>query len=96
MKKVFASSDVSLVSLYQAMLENNGIPTIVKNYYLMSGVGDLPANACIPELWIIQDNQIEDAMTLLLVEKSKPWTCKCGEKITGQFAQCWKCGNLRD
>lgn len=96
MKKVFASSDVSLVSLYQAMLEDNDIPTIIKNYYLTSGVGDLPANECVPELWIIQDEQLDEARNLLSVEKSNSWVCKCGEKITGQFAQCWKCGNLRD
>lgn len=95
MKKMLTSQNVTLVSFYQSILESNGIKTFIKNYYLSSGVGDLPANAVFPELWILEDDQYQAAKALLLAEKESPWQCHCGEKILGQFAQCWKCGKLR-
>src|SRR5579871_1447770 len=95
MKKIFTSQDIVLVSFFKTILENNGIPAIVKNYYLTSGAGDIPPNECVPELWILDDNKIEEARALLTAEKDSPWQCECGEKLGGQFAQCWKCGKLR-
>ena len=95
MKKIFASNDISMVGLYKSILEANGIVCIVKNYFLTSGIGDLPANECVPELWIMEDNKLEEAKALLTTEKNTAWKCACGEDIAGQFAQCWKCGKLR-
>lgn len=95
MKKIFMSSDITLVSLYKTMLEDNGIAAVIKNYYLTSGIGDLPANECVPELWVLDDEKIEEAKALLTTEKNNSWQCDCGEKIEGQFLECWKCGKLK-
>lgn len=95
MKKIFSSQNVSLVNFYKEILEINGIASIVKNYYLTSGIGDLPPNEVVPELWILDDQQYKQAKALLSAEKGPPWQCLCGEKIEGQFEQCWKCGHLR-
>ena len=96
MKKILSSQDIALIGLYKNLLEDNGIPTIIKNYYLTSGTGDIPPNECIPELWILEDDKLESALQLLTVEKSSSWKCECGENISGQFHQCWKCGKMRD
>lgn len=95
MKKIFSSQDVTLVSLHQSILETNGIRTFLKNYYLTGGIGDIPANAVLPELWIYDDEQYDLANSLLTKPIESPWTCRCGERIAGQFAQCWKCGTVR-
>ncbi len=95
MKKIFASQNITLIGFYKALLEDNGIAAIVKNYYLTSGVGDLPPNECVPELWIIEDDKWEEAKELLKTDNSTSWQCACGEKMSGQFAQCWKCGRVR-
>ena len=95
MKKVYASPNIAIVNLYKEILEQNGIETLMKNYYLTSGVGDLPPNECVPELWIMDDEQYENAKSLLTTNKGPAWQCECGEKIEGQFAQCWKCGQQR-
>jgi len=95
MKKIFTSTDISLVGFYKTILEANGITCIIKNYFLTSGIGDLPANECVPELWIMDDTKLEAAKALLTTKKDTPWQCECGEKIAGQFFQCWKCGKLR-
>jgi len=96
MKKIFSSQDVALVGFYKNLLENNNIETIIKNYYLTGGIGDLPANECVPELWVLDDDKAEAATALLQVEKHSSWQCSCGEKLGGQFAECWKCGKMRE
>ncbi|VVC75632.1 hypothetical protein AQUSIP_09220 [Aquicella siphonis] len=96
MEKIFSSQDITLVSFYQAMLEDNGIASIIKNYYLSGGVGDLPANACVPELWVLDDNQAQAARELLRGKTGAPWQCDCGEQMAAQFSQCWKCGRVRE
>ncbi|RDI43377.1 putative signal transducing protein [Aquicella lusitana] len=95
MKKVFTSSNITLVSFYKTLLEDNGIAVIVKNYYLTGGVGDIPPNECVPELWVIDDDLLDEAMAILSTQKQTPWVCACGEKHGGQFVQCWKCGKIR-
>lgn len=95
MKKIFSSQDVTLVGFYKTLLEDNGIETMVKNYYLTGAAGDIPPNECIPELWILDDEKYDEAKALLTTDKNPPWQCECGEKISGQFAQCWQCGRLR-
>jgi|SRR5579883_1025777 hypothetical protein len=96
MKKIFTSQDITLVNFYKSILEDNGIHAVVKNYYLTSGAGDIPANECIPELWIINDEKLDEARELLSAGQAAPWQCECGERIGGQFVQCWKCARLRD
>jgi len=95
MKKIYASADIGIIKFYQSILENNQIKTLIKNYYLTGAKGDIPFEECVPELWIFEDEKWEEAKTLLKVEKNTPWKCVCGEHIDGQFAQCWKCGEVR-
>lgn len=96
MKKLITSFDITILSFYQSLLKDNKIETILKNYYLSGGVGDLPANEIVPELWIIDDEQYEAALNLLKEQKHPTWKCVCGEKIGGTFSQCWKCGKLKE
>lgn len=95
MKKIKSSQNITLINFYKEILEANNIATVIKNYYLTGGVGDLPANEVVPELWVIDDDQYDAAKALLKSEKGSAWQCKCGEKIEGQFEQCWNCGGLR-
>ncbi|MDX1900810.1 MAG: DUF2007 domain-containing protein [Gammaproteobacteria bacterium] len=96
MKKIIASQDITLMNIYKQLLEDNNIAATIKNYYLTSGIGDLPPNECVPELWILDDHQFEQAKALLKPEKNTAWQCDCGENIEGEFAQCWKCGKVRE
>lgn len=95
MKKILTSQNVTLVNFYKELLEQHGMTTIIKNYYLTGGIGDLPPNECVPELWIVEDDKYDEAQALLKAEKGEPWVCECGEKIGGQFGQCWKCGKVK-
>lgn len=95
MKKILSSPNITVVNFYKELLASNAIETVIKNYYLSAGIGDLPANEVVPELWVINDDQYEQAKALLKSEKGPAWQCECGEKIEGQFEQCWKCGKTR-
>lgn len=98
MKRVYVSADGLLVGHLQTVLEQHHISCMVKNMYLQGAVGELPAHECWPELWISDDADFELARNLIanVLEDdpaASPWICpQCGERIEGQFAQCWSCG----
>jgi hypothetical protein len=96
MKTVYSASNISLVSIFQNILDRHGIGCWVKNNYLSSGVGELPPIECWP-LLCVEDEDFSAAMKIVeeaLSENTlKSWICDaCGEEIEGQFAVCWKCG----
>lgn len=95
MKKILSSADITLLCFYKNLLDDSDIPAFIKNYYLLSGAGDIPPNECVPELWILNDDNLQKAKSLLITPLDSAWQCLCGEKISGQFAQCWKCGKIR-
>jgi hypothetical protein len=96
MNTVYSAQNISLLSIYQNILEGHGIRCWLKNQFLSAGVGDLPPIECWPQLCV--DNAdyeeakriVEEAMSHKVMT---PWTCdSCGEVIEGQFSECWKCG----
>ncbi|MGA7827137.1 MAG: DUF2007 domain-containing protein [Geobacteraceae bacterium] len=96
MKTVYSAANISLVSIFQNILERHGISCWVKNEYLSAGMGELPPIECWPQLCVADEDYpaakriVDEAMA----EKHlKSWICEaCGEEIEGQFAVCWKCG----
>lgn len=99
MKRVHVSSDPLMVGHLEAVLRERGIGCFVRNRYLAGGAGELPPNDLWPELWVEDDEDEAIARRLLdevLGAASEPgpnWTCpRCGERIEGQFAACWRCG----
>ena len=66
---------------------------------LISAAGQLLPTECWPELWVVEDEKALSAKAILkktlapLAAVKKAWLCKnCGEKIEGQFSECWNCG----
>jgi Putative prokaryotic signal transducing protein len=99
MKTVYSAQNISLVSIFQNILEGHGIRCWLKNQFLSAGVGDLPPIECWPQL-CVDDADYEEAKRIVDEAMSQkvmtPWTCdSCGEDIEGQFTECWKCGNAR-
>jgi hypothetical protein len=97
MKKVFSSQDPVTISHYKNILANQGVACVLKNYYLTGAAGKLPLNACWPELWVLDDNQHQQALAILDQYNTpitgNTWICpSCGENIEPQFALCWQCG----
>jgi hypothetical protein len=99
MKTVYSASNLSLVSIFQSILEGHGIRCRLNNQFLSAGIGDIPPIECWPQL-LVDDADYPQAKQIVheaLVENVlPPWTCdSCGEVMEGQFSECWRCGASR-
>ena len=99
MKRLYTDQNTLMIGTIKNILENSGIDCIIKNFMLVGGVGELPPTVCSTELWVINDDEYDQAKTILKSifsdndERSSTWECSsCGERIEGQFTECWNCG----
>ena len=98
MRKVYSSPKTNLVHFAKSVLEANNIESVILREQLAGVVGGIaPLDAWL-ELWIHDDERLDEALQLIesSMEKSEipdiPWQCQnCGEEIEAQFTQCWKC-----
>lgn len=103
MIKVFEDFDITLVGHYQSVLESNDIPTFMKNQFGTSGAGELPFVEVVPQLWVLNDADVERAKGLIKElhdsegpEQPQAWIClKCGTPQEAAFTHCWKCSSAR-
>lgn len=102
MKKVYCAKDPLMIGHLRNVLVTFGIKCVTKNLDLSTAAGELPPIECWPELWVVEDEKSAKAKAILkktlapLSSVKKPWLCSaCGEKIEGQFSECWKCGGDR-
>ncbi len=102
MKKIYEHLEYARVGHYEAILESEGIPTLVKNLGASVGTGEIPFTEVFPELWVVNDEDYDRALALL--EAYQPpdttgltdWTCpQCGERVEKEFGECWNCSTLR-
>ncbi len=97
MKRLVGADNLLIATLWRQMLEAADIRCEVRNRYLNGAVGELPADQVAPQIWLL-DERDEPRARVLLDEWQRPsplpgWTCaRCGERMEGQFFQCWNCG----
>jgi len=105
MKKLhtFNLAEKPEAALLKDRLEQEGIACLLRNVDLSSALGEIPFLECLPELWVLDDEMLPRARTLLKgwmepgTEESPGWVCAgCGESLEGQFDACWKCGRRRE
>ena len=103
MKNIFVSQNLVEVESLKERLDNAGIPCTIKNQQGSSLAGEVPFVEVFPELWVINDGDLEQAKELLeawtsIDEAEQPkWVCSgCGENHVGRFTACWKCGKGKD
>jgi rubrerythrin len=103
MIKVFEDFDITLVGHYQSVLESNDIATFMKNQFGTSGAGELPFVEVVPQLWVLNEADIERAKALIEelhdpdnTQQLKAWDCpRCGTAQEAAFTHCWKCSAAR-
>jgi hypothetical protein len=101
MKKVFVSQDLVEVEMLKECLEQAGIPCMIKNQQTSSLAGGIPFAEVFPELWVLKDEDYDQAKELLKMEAARSdvaqttWRCSCGELHSNEFTTCWKCGRTR-
>ncbi len=101
MKKVYCAEHGLMTEHIKDILQEEGIDCMIKNLSLAGGMGEIPPIECWPEVWILEDEDYFRANSIvedLLKESDEyrtSWLCQCGEKIEGQFTDCWSCGAAR-
>jgi hypothetical protein len=100
MKRVWSGSSLPDTTHFTNLLEQAGVPCLIKNRELGGGLGDLPVLDCAPEIWVLDDTDAARAEALLrdsvrpATAGAAPWSCpRCGEDNEAQFAACWSCGH---
>jgi hypothetical protein len=100
--KVFEHFDFSRVGQMQSLLESHGIRTFIRNQYGSSVMGEVPFVEVVPQLFVLEDGDLERALELLLIDtpreaQAEDWGCPaCGSEVEGFFSHCWKCGTGRE
>lgn len=98
MKRVFSSEALAEIGHLKNVLEQNGIHCTIRNEQLSGALGEVPFLECLPELWVLDDAEVEAANRLIEEQRApadsaEPWRCQfCGESNDGQYAACWSCG----
>lgn len=98
MKRLASSESLAYLGHLKNVLEQAGIVCLIKNEQLSGGLGEIPFLECLPELWVVRDEQLAEAESLLgdlerATARAPDWRCAaCGELNEGQFAACWRCG----
>ena len=101
MIKVFEDFDYMRVGQVQSLLESHGIKTFLKNQFGFGGTGELPFLETVPQLYVLDDNEVDRARELIKAEaegttEREHWQCNhCNEDNDGGFSHCWKCSAER-
>lgn len=105
MKKLrtYNFSEAHQARLLKGLLEQRGIPCLIRNERLLTAMGEIPFVECFPELWVLNDEDYPIARSIADDWQQPPpsegaeWTCpRCGEAVDGDLGECWNCGCPRD
>jgi uncharacterized protein YlaI len=96
MRRLVTAPNLALATLWADMLTQAGFDANVQRAYASSIAGEVPPDQTLPEVWVVDDAQLEAARKLLAQLRHPPhrlWVCPaCHERIDGPFEQCWNCG----
>lgn len=97
MRLVYTKENRFDVSAMRAFLESHGVPTLLKNEFTSSVMGEVPFFETWPEIWVV--DELYDVAAKLVAEQQEPvltcsdWLCReCNEESPGTFDFCWQCG----
>jgi len=96
MKMLYANENSFLVNNVKNLIEAQEISTFIKNEFAQGAIGETSAFDAWPEVWVIDDADIERAKEILKLSQSgvkgEEWVCKsCSEKNDPSFEICWNC-----
>jgi hypothetical protein len=95
MRRLVQAPNIAIAALWVDILRQAGIEASVQRYFLGAAAGELPPDQCLPEVWLVHDEQETRARELLSDLRALPqrrWVCHCGEQVEGGFESCWRCG----
>lgn len=96
MKRLTQAPNVAIASLWADLLNQAGMAASVQRFFAGGIAGEIPVDQALPEVWVLDDDQLEPARRLLDDLRRSPqrrWVCRaCQELVEGPFEQCWNCG----
>lgn len=99
MIEIYRDHDFSKAGLYQGMLEDAGIETVLRNRNSVTMTTAVPIPSMYPNICVYTPEDATRARELLAVyaesasvEAAADWKCAlCGESNEGNFTECWSC-----
>lgn len=98
MKKLYSASNLIEAQMILCLLEHAYIPAKLFNTHAQGGIGEIPFTHAYPEVWIIQDDDLEKARIIIdayentPVEEEYVYCPACHEQNPRNFQLCWQCG----
>jgi uncharacterized protein YlaI len=96
MRRLTTAPNLAIATLWADMLTQGGFDASVQRAFASSIAGEIPPDQSLPEVWVMDDEQLDAARSLLHQLRHAPyrhWVCPgCHERIEGPFEQCWNCG----
>lgn len=95
MRRLTQAPNLAIAALWVDTLREAGIAASLQRQFLSGAAGELPPDQCLPEIWLLHEEQEAQAQALLRDLRNVPqrrWTCACGEEVEGGFESCWHCG----
>ena len=95
MRRLAQAPNLAIAALWADTLREAGFAVSVQRQFLSGIAGELPPDQCLPEVWVLHDEQEPAAKALLRDLQHLPqrrWRCVCGEVVEGGFESCWNCG----
>lgn len=95
MLRLTQAPNIAIAALWVDALRHAGFEASVQRYFLGGAAGQLPPDQCLPEVWLLHDEQEAQARAFLKELAQVPqrrWVCACGETVEGGFEECWNCG----
>lgn len=100
MIRCYSAANLIEAHIVRDQLEEAGIKTHVFNENAQGGVGEIPFTHAYPEIWLVNDGDIEKARKVikayeLPMKDAGARLCNhCGESNPGTFQICWRCGKV--
>lgn len=97
MTRLYVAAHLPEAHLVRGLLQAAGIGARVFNEYAPGGLGDLPAAAAYPEVWIEEERDFARARGIVEHYERKPPPAgtrpcgHCGEENPVGFELCWQC-----
>jgi len=102
MREVFVNQDHARVGFYKSVLDDAGIPNLVRNETSNNSMSEMPSPLFFPALCVLHEEDYDEAMRILgeiyhaQTAQEADWRCpKCREEVPANFDSCWDCGELR-
>jgi hypothetical protein len=98
LKRLAKAPNLAIATLWADMLTQSGIDANVQRAYASSIAGEIPPDQALPEVWVLDDDQLalaQQRLQELRHPRWRHWVCQaCHERIDGPFDQCWNCGAM--